>query len=79
MAYDLKFHLWAAWINGECLEFQQIQKKKETGVDRIMVCQDTIATLISRKRKKIQSSKAAGFFNSGINFKCVGLMNAYAL
>jgi len=52
MAYDLKFHTWAAWINVECLEFQQIQKKEETGLDRVTVCQDNIAALISRKRKK---------------------------
>jgi len=77
MTYDLKFHTWSAWINGECLEFQEIKKKEETGVEHVMVCQDTIAALISMKRKKyIQNSKAAGFFNRSINFKRVGLMNA---
>jgi len=46
-------------------EIPAIQNNEETRVDRLMVCQDTIAALILRKRKKIQNSKTAGFCNSG--------------
>jgi hypothetical protein len=57
MACNLKFHTWAEWINGECLKFQQIQNNEETGVDGVMVCQDNIVALISRKRKKYEIKK----------------------
>ena len=61
MACNLKFHTWAAWINRECLKFQQMQKNEETGLERVTVCQDTMAALISRKRKKYKIQKELDF------------------